>query len=151
MIRDAAIAGAIVLALAGCATSEPELSKAEKTTTEPFAGCVPLSADTVEALSEGLTKQAAITRGEAMKRPAGDVAHRLDYIAAIEIKDSTRQIGMIAMGGIKPGEGPWIAADNIAQLYLDWGADANDDSPIKKEADKAWQSDAGNKAKACLE
>lgn len=136
------------LALAACSTTEPPRDSSPTDVQTQSPKCIALNPLTLDAISEQLTKEAAITSGEAVELAKPEM--NLRYIAALQIEDSTKQVGMLAMGGTEPGDGPWIAADNVAQLYLDWGAAAKDGTPIKEAADRAWTSDEGTAAKECL-
>lgn len=144
---------ALLAALTACSTSSGESAGNDDApkVSKKKDSCIELDKAAIKAIAEGLTKKATIVRGYAVKRPASQVDFNLRYIAALEIKDASgKSTAMLAMGGPKAGDGPLVAADNFAQLYLNWGSAAKDGSPIKKAADSAWLSEAGNEAKGCL-
>lgn len=142
MNRATLLVASVLIAAAGCAAPESD-APAKK------SDCVKLDKGTLDAIAEGLIKKAEITRGYAVKLPTPEM--NLNYIAALEIKDATgKSTAMLAMGTPEDGGGPWVVADNYAELYLEWGAAATDGSPAKSAAKNAWLSDEGKEAAACL-
>lgn len=157
-MRRAAVTLAALLVLAGCGGESPESkseetpkAKAEKTTektteAEPTAKCIHFDKSTLRSLRDG-RKKGKVTKGAAVKL-AESPGFRVNYIAAL--KFGSGDVGLLAMGSPKAGEGLWVVADDVAREYLNWGDLATPDSPMGQAAAAAAASPQADAAKDCL-